>query len=158
MEYGSSATTKSLYVDGRLILQASKATINMTGTNQLNIGHHSDVGDDEVNYAWRGSLALVRFSGGATTSGNHKNIHVPTADQIEQIYNDEKKLFQKNAKCSIYGSSSDVVANDFDKTTGKYHAGTSGGRSDFIGLQRVSHSSTAVSTHIAANSGIIVEQ
>ena len=158
LEYGSSATTKSLYVDGRLILQASKATINMTGTNQLNIGHHSDVGDDEVNYAWRGSLALVRFSGGATTSGNHKNIHVQTADQIEQIYNDEKKLFQKNAKCSIYGSSSDVVANDFDKTTGKYHAGTSGGRSDFIGLQRVSHSSTAVSTHIAANSGIIVEQ
>ena len=55
-------------------------------------------------------------------------------------------------------SSSDVVANDFDKTTGKYHAGTSGGRSDFIGLQRVSHSSTAVSTHITANSGIIVEQ
>ena len=51
-----------------------------------------------------------------------------------------------------------MCIRDSDKTTGKYHAGTSGGRSDFIGLQRVSHSTTAVTTHIAANSGIIVEQ
>ena len=158
LEYGSSATMKSLYIDGRLVLQSTKATVNMSGTTQLNIGHYSPINQDSPTYRWRGQLALVRFSGGATTSGNHKNIHVPTADQVEQIYNDEKKLFQKNAKCSIYGSSSDVVANDFDKTTGKYHAGTSGGRSDFIGLQRVSHSTTAVTTHIAANSGIIVEQ
>ena len=63
---------------------------------------------------------------------------VPTNEQIKKIYNDEKLLFQENAKCSLYG--------------------TSGGRSDFRGLKRINNTTTAVTTAISASNGLVAEQ
>ena len=164
-EYGSSAGTKTLYVDGKMVNQASVATINMTSTNQFNIGFwsgdgttisypmgHGGTGDDF-------GLALVKFSGGSSTASNDAyNISVPTEQQVRKIFQEERKLFYPNAKCTLYGSSSTVVAQDYDDSTGIYHVGTSAGRSDFRGLVRINNTTTAVTTAIAARRGLVVEQ
>jgi len=94
-----------------------------------------------------GSLALFRISATA-----------PTADQIAKIYNDEKVLFQENAKATLTGSSDAVTALAHDPDTNLLHVGTSGGRSVFYGLRRVNETATAVTTAISAVDGLIVEQ
>ena len=75
---------------------------------------------------WRfgGSLALLRLSATA-----------PTAEQIKKMYNDEKHLFQENAKATLYGSSDAVTALAYDDDTELLHVGTSAGRSVFQGLR-----------------------
>jgi len=92
------------------------------GNSDLTIGqiytHNSD------HFGTTGQMALWKFS----TS-------VPTNEQIKKIYNDEKLLFQENAKCSLYGTSDNVKALAYDDTTDVLHVGTSGGRSDFRGLK-----------------------
>ena len=75
-----------------------------------------------------------------------------------KIYNDEKLLFQENAKCSLYGTSDDVEALAYDDTTDVLHVGTSGGRSDFRGLKRINNTTTAVTTAISASNGFVAEQ
>ena len=163
MSYGSSATQKRLYVDGVLIAQTNKAIVNLTNCNKQNVGHYSSNGTD-TNYRMaegdsNGGVALVRFSGGnGNGADNSRTIEVPTAAQVKKIYNDERKLFYPNAKCTLYGSSSTVVAQDFDDSTGTYYVGTSQGRSDFRGLTRINNTTTAVTTAIAARKGLVVEQ
>jgi hypothetical protein len=93
------------------------------------------------------SAALLRISATA-----------PTADQIKKIYEDEKFLFQENAKATLYGSSDAVTALAHDPVTDLLHVGTSSGRSVFQGLRRVDNTTTAVSTAISANDSLIVEQ
>ena len=58
---------------------------------------------------------------------------LPSAEQIKKIYEDEKVLFQENAKCTLHGSSDDVTALGYDDSTNLLHVGTSSGRSDFQG-------------------------
>ena len=163
MSYGSSATQKRLYVDGVLVAQTNKAIVNLNNCNKQNIGHFSSNGTD-VQYRMaegdsNGGVALVRFSGGDNnTTNDSRSIEVPTAAQVKKIYNDERKLFYPNAKCTLYGSSSTVVAQDFDDSTGTYYVGTSQGRSDFRGLTRINNTTTAVTTAIAARKGLVVEQ
>ena len=163
MSYGSSATQKRLYVDGVLVVQTNKAIVNLNNCNKQNIGHFSSNGTD-TNYRMaegdsNGGVALVRFSGGDNnTTNDSRSIEVPTAAQVKKIYNDERKLFYPNAKCTLYGSSSTVVAQDFDDSTGTYYVGTSQGRSDFRGLTRINNTTTAVTTDIAARKGLVVEQ
>lgn len=82
-----------------------------------------------------GSLALWRISATA-----------PTAEQIPEIYEQEKKLFKPNAQCTLAGSSSAVLAVDHDDVTGVTSVLTSYGRSDFKGLVRVASEATAVGT------------
>jgi hypothetical protein len=94
-----------------------------------------------------GSLALWRISATA-----------PTADQIAKIYNDERPLFQPNAKATLTGNSDAVTALAHDPDTNLLHVGTSGGRSVFYGLRRVNETATAVTTAISAVDGLIVEQ
>ena len=92
-------------------------------------------------------MALFRFSAGA-----------PTDEQIVRIYNDEKKLFAENAKCTLYGSSSAVTATGYDDATDTVHVGTSAGRSDFIGLNRINNTTTAVTAAISASNGLVVDE
>ena len=163
MSYGSSATQKRLYVDGVLVVQTNKAIVNLNNCNKQNIGHYSSNGTD-TNYRMaegdsNGGVALVRFSGGDNnTTNDSRSIEVPTAAQVKKIYNDERKLFYPNAKCTLYGSSSTVVAQDFDDSTGTYYVGTSQGRSDFRGLTRINNTTTAVTTAISVSNELVAEQ
>ena len=68
-------------------------------------------------------MALLRISGDA-----------PSANQMKKIYEDEKCLFDENAKCTLHGTSNAVTALAYDETNDVIHAGTSSGRSDFRGL------------------------
>ena len=164
-EYGSSASLKRLYVDGKMVTEASVATINMTNTNHYNLGFWSSDGST-ISYPMGNGqtgddfgIALVKFSGGNEVSSNDSyNSSVPTPQQVRKIFHEERKLFYPNAKCTLYGTSSSVTAQDFDDSTGIYHVGTSGGRSDFRGLVRINNTTTAVTTAIAARRGLVVEQ
>ena len=79
-------------------------------------------------------------------------------DRIKKAYNDEKHLFHQNAKCTLYGSSDSVTALTYDDHNNIIHAGTSSGRSDFQGLNRINNTTTAVTTMISASNGLIAEQ
>ena len=57
----------------------------------------------------------------------------------------------------LFGSSSAVTATGYDDSTDTVHVGTSAGRSDFIGLNRINNTTTAVSNSISASNGVIAE-
>ena len=82
----------------------------------------------------------------------------PSAEQIREIYNDERNLYNENAKCTLYGASDAITALGFDDTNGVLHAGTSSGRSDFRGLNRINNTTTAVTTAISASNELVAEQ
>ena len=82
----------------------------------------------------------------------------PSAEAIKKTYNDEKYLFRDNAKCTLYGTSNSVTALAYDDTKNILHAGTSSGRSDFRGLNRINNTTTAVTTAISASDGLVAEQ
>lgn len=94
-----------------------------------------------------GKMALWRFSATA-----------PTPDQLRKIYEDERKLFQPGAQCTLYGTSDAVTALAYDPKTNLLHIGTSACRSTFDGLQRVANTETPVTTAISAVNGLITEQ
>ena len=156
MNYGSSATTKKFYVDGQLVKTGSKGIINLSSCAVWNIGHYTSNGSDR-GYSFGGQLALVKFSGGTVADAGNQ---VPTDEQMMQIYNEEKPLFEDGAQCNLYGSSATIVAQDYDDSTGILHVGTSSGRSDFKGLLRINNTTTAVTTDgcLSAARGLIVEQ
>ena len=77
---------------------------------------------------------------------------------IKRIYEEEKLLFRENAKCTLYGTSDTVTAIGHDDTANILHVGTSSGRSDFRGLNRINNTTTAVTTAIAASDGLVAEQ
>ena len=93
------------------------------------------------------SLALLRLSASA-----------PSAEQVKKIYDDEKCLFHENAKCTLHGTSNNVKALAFDDTNNILHVGTSSGRSEFQGLNRINNTTTAVTTAISASNGFVAEQ
>jgi hypothetical protein len=94
-----------------------------------------------------GSLALVRVSHTASS-----------AEQIKKMYEDEKVLFQENAKATLYGTSDTVTALAYDDSTDLLHVGTSAGRSVFQGLRRIDNTTDAVGTAISAVNGLVVEE
>ena len=67
-------------------------------------------------------------------------------------------MFAENAKCTLYGSSDAVTAVAYDDSNDTVHVGTSAGRSDFVGLNRINNTTTAVTTAISASNGVIAEQ
>lgn len=85
------------------------------------------------------------------------SLSVPTAEEISKIYRDEKPLFQEGAKCTLYGTSDNVEALDYDTGERVLHAGTSSGASHFSGLQRINNTTDAV-TLISANNGLVIEE
>ena len=94
-----------------------------------------------------GSISLVRYS-----------LSKISTEQIKKMYEDEKVLFQENAKATLYGSSDAVTALGYDEDTELLHVGTSAGRSDFQGLRRINNTTTAVTTAISASDELIAEQ
>ncbi len=112
-------------------------------------GHKAYIGDysgGQANYGFD-SMALFRLS----KTGISDN-------QLSKIYEDEKALFQENAKATLYGSSDAVTALAYDDDTEILHAGTDQGRSDFQGLRRINNTTIAVGTAISAVDGFIVEE
>ena len=134
------------YVDGKKVVDTT-STNNpvLTNADRFSVGHYNY--QNGVQYPFLGKLALSRF----TTT-------IPSEKQIKKIYEDEKHLFEENAKCTLYGSSDAVTALTVDATTNILHAGTSAGRSEFQGLRRINNTTTAVTTAISASNGFVAEQ
>ena len=132
-----------IYLNGELMIAGNTWSTNLTDT-YLSIfrapGFTAENGGDA-------KVALLRYS---TTA--------PTDEQIKKMYNDEKKLFAENAKCTLYGSSNEVTAVAYDDSNDTLHVGTSGGRSEFVGLNRINNTTTAVTTAISASNGLVAEQ
>ena len=137
------------YIDGRL--DGSSSSSGVQTTNLDNSTATLVLGGDQNTSAttfWSiGDMALWRVSKSA-----------PSPEQIKKIYEDEKFLFQENAKCTLYGSSDAVTALAYDEDTELLHVGTSSGRSDFQGLRRINNTTTAVTTAISASDDLIAEQ
>ena len=140
-------TSKKIYIDGKLITSATVTGINLSSVNVTNVGHYVPGNNNTPNYNHGGYLALIKFSASAAT-----------AEQVKKMYEDEKHLFQENAKATLYGSSDAVTGLAYDEKTDRYHVGTSAGRSDFQGLRRINNTTTAVTTAISAHDEFIVEQ
>lgn len=135
---------REAWIDGKLI--GSNTTTLSTGvtggaSHELRVGTHFD-----GLYPYTGSLALLRISATA-----------PSAEQIKKIYEDEKHLFQENAKATLYGSSDAVTALAYDDDTELLHVGTSAGRSVFQGLRRIDNTTDAVGAAISASNGMVAE-
>ena len=126
-----SGNTASIYVNGVLNNTGSLDYDIDDTTNGLNIGCRNTSGS-YAHAATGTKLSLVRVGGRA-----------PSPEQIEKIYKDEEKLFAPNAKCTLYGSSDAVTAVAYDHSNDTVHVGTSGGRSDFTGLNRINNTTTA---------------
>ena len=123
-------------------------TYSISNSNDISaVDHASRIGCRTDGSRPSDSLALLRISATA-----------PTAEQMQKINNDEKQLFQENAKCTLYGTSDSVTALAHDPDTDLLHVGTNQGRSVFKGLRRVDNTSTPVTTAIAANNGMVIEQ
>ena len=135
--------TAYIYLNGRVLKAGNAWTTNLTDT-YLSLfrapGFASEVGGDA-------KVALLRYS-----------LSAPTDVQIKKMYDDEKYLFQENAKCTLYGTSSAVKAIAYDDSNDIVYAGTSSGRSDFVGLNRINNTTTAVTTAISASNELVVEQ
>ena len=140
-------TSKKLYIDGELNASATVTALAMTNITDTRVGFFASSVGGGVNYPHLGSVALLRLSGTA-----------PTAEQIKKIYNDEKFLFQENAKATLHGTSDAVTALAYDEDTELLHVGTSAGRSEFQGLRRVHNTTDAVGAAISASNGFIVEE
>ncbi len=138
-----SGNAKKFYLDGREVASTTINNHDMSGISRIHVGSY---GTTHV-YAHRGSLALLRVSKS-----------VPSAEQIKKMFEEEKVLFQENAKATLYGSSNAVTALAFDDTTNLLHVGTSAGRSEFQGLRRINNTTDAVTTAISASNGLVSEQ
>ena len=137
-----SSSTVKLYVDGNLVYNQS-IVLNTSSSTQLRIGYSSGNNAPLAN----GSIALVKISNSVASS-----------DQIKKIYNDEKCLYHENAKCTLHGTSDAVTGLAFDDTNDTIHVGTSSGRSEFRGLNRINNTTTAVTTAISSSNEFVAEQ
>ena len=138
--------TASIYVNGDLNKTGDLSYDIDDTTNGLNIGVRNTSGT-YAHPATGTKLALVRIA-----KSN------PSPEQIKKIYYDEKKLFAPNAKCTLHGSSDGVTALAYDDSTNSIHVGTSAGRSEFSGLNRINNTTTAVTAAISASDGLVVDE
>ena len=128
-----------VYINGRFVHRAAAAHNGITETDlYVGKGHYNNDHSD--------GMALLRISATA-----------PTAEQIKKIYEDEKVLFQENAKATLAGTSDTVTALAYDDDTELLHVGTSAGRSVFHGLRRVDNTTDAVGSAISASNGLVAE-
>ena len=145
-------TNKTLYVDG-----ISRGSSSISGTittpftgAEVYIGMHRQIksgGDNKYRHYLRGDAALIRISKTA-----------PTAEQVKKMYDDEKCLFHEDAKCTIFGTTSAVKGLAYDDSNDVLHVGTTSGRSEFRGLNRINNTTTAVNKSISASNGLVAEK
>ena len=139
-----------VYINGeyRSSTTGGAATGSLTDTSaKLVIGNRAYFATRQYGFPSNSKIALFRTGAGA-----------PSAEQVKKMYEDEKHLFQENAKCTLYGSSDAVTALAYDEVTDQLHVGTSSGRSDFQELRRINNTTTAVTTAISAHDEFIIEQ
>jgi len=109
------------------------------------------------NGAWASSttkLALVRIAGG----GSQASTDHPSNEEVRKIYEDEKAMFEPNAKVTIAGNTSYARQMEYDEKKHILHLGTNQGRSDFRRLVRINSTTEGVTTGISAYDGFIAEQ
>ena len=134
------------YLNGELEATATAGgAIDVSNGNITIIGGRPQPGTG--NYATTTKVALIRPS-----------MSVPSPEQITKMYHDERKLFAPNAKCTLYGSSDAVTALAHDDATDTLHVGTSSGRSEFVGLNRINNTTTAVTAAISASNGLVADE
>jgi hypothetical protein len=137
-----------MYINGNLDTATTSGNMNgkdMTFSNnqKLQLGWQGSY----YNYpATQESLALWRVSATA-----------PSAEQIKEIYEAEKPLFQANAKCTLDGTSDSVAAMDYDDSNDELLVGTSTNLSVFKGLRRVDENTNNI-TEVAQQGGLRVEE
>ena len=131
-----------IYLNGKKVQTGNSWSTNITDT-YLTVFHGFGYGNED--------------GGGCQTSLLRYSLTAPSDRQVQRMYDDEKMLFQDNAKATVYGSST-VNALAYDEVNDTYHVGTPNGRSDFRGLRRINNTTTAVTTAISAHDGFIVEQ
>jgi hypothetical protein len=138
-----------LYVYRNGILESSIANTHDVNLSAQTInGLYLGAGYTGSSVFAYGASSLALFRASATAA---------SAEQIAKMYNDEKYLFQENAKATLYGSSDAVTALGYDDDTELLHAGTSAGRSVFQGLRRIDNTTDAVGTAISASNGLVAE-
>ena len=151
MQYivGRKNGTLYIYVNGRAESGTGSNTSSPARNLSFGTGTALEIGRSITGQSnfFRGSIALPRVGKG-----------FPTDEQAKKMYDDEKCLFQENAIATLYGSSNGVTAVDYDEITNQVHVGTSAGRSDFLGLNRINNTTTAVTTAISAHDSLIIEQ
>ena len=136
-------------MNGELVqtITGTNASVSFdNGTNDQSMTVNRFGNGFNVDYTFDG-MALLRISGTA-----------PSAEQVKKMYNDEKCLFHKKAKCTLHGTSDDVKALAFDDTNDVLHVGTSSGRSEFQGLNRINNTTTAVTHAISVSNEFVAEQ
>ena len=138
----------TLYLDGTMNNNIkTDVSHNLTWGGMSEVLEVGSVGG-LANGASNTELALLKVTSGAP----------PTAEQVKKIYLSEKKLFQPNAKCTLYGTSNNVTSVAYDTGTDTVHVGTSSGRSEFSDLIRINNTTTAVSNAISASNGFVAEE
>jgi len=153
---GNSGTNYA-YLNGRLDgtnTDSNVAAANQTliiGARHANGQISTEVGGGITDGGHWSKVALVRISAGYTD-----------ADMINRIYNEERKLFMPNAKCTLYDSNL-IRGHSYDKDTGLLHVLSNTRRDDFSGLVRInseSRLSAGVTGHrtISSVNGMIVEE
>ena len=160
---GTSSTTSNLAVD----IWHHIAAFRANGVQYIYVDgilHDSDTCADDPTH----SSGVLRFGTDSLTSSNTPATNTslalwrisataPSAEQIKDIYEAEKVLFQDNANCTLNGSSDAVTAMDYDDYNDELLVGTSGGLSVFKGLRRVDENTNAI-TEVAQQGGLRVEE
>ena len=180
----SADTSLALYSGGSLVTARVKATVMDMGSKVGGIwqlytltrlsgvlsGYINDslvnsttCTDDMTDTTATSYFGGYYYGGAVETNGmNVANIRIsataPSAQQIKDIYEAEKPLFQENAQATLYGTSDAVKALAHDDTTNLLHVGTSSGRSVFQGLRRVDNTTSAVGSTISASNNLVVEE
>ena len=139
--------TISIYIDGvkfttSTTVGSQASTLTLASPYGLRFGARFDSSDAG------GGASMALWKASATS---------PSADQVMKIYQDEKVLFQENAKATLYGASDVPTALAYDEDTKRLHVGTSSGRSVFQGLRRVDNTTIAVTSAISAVDGLVAE-
>ena len=142
-----------------IVRKSNVGSVWVNGLQQVSGSHSGNMTDTSAkltvcnrgyfsphNQGFPSGIALFRVSATA-----------PTAEQIVKMHNDEKHLFQENAKATLYGTSDAVTALAYDDDTELLHTGTSAGRSVFQGLRRVDNTTDAVGAAISASNGLVAE-
>ena len=140
-----------LYKNGDYVHQRSVTFSNISARVILFANSYNNNGGSYENRSYsndpNAKMALARVGLGE-----------PSDEFINKMYYDEQSLFQKNAKCTLHGTSDVVTGLTFDDTNDILHVGTSAGRSEFQGLTRINNTTTAVTTAISASNGFVAEQ
>lgn len=118
-------TALEVWVDGvRAATGTSSFNIDFTGAN-WNLVHDAGTGSPVL-------VALHRFTA-----------YAPTPAQIRRMHEDERVLFQTDAKAFLGGTSNAVSDLDYDESRKVLLVGTGDGVSEFSGLRRIGYRDAA---------------